>query len=130
MEFPGDQYFTELTTKERAVFELGIKLGTLYHSATGMPLKNDPKVLEAIAEGLKASIGCQPFVHDINVGFNQARLLSNGFNYGEISGKNLKSEITVKYKDARAKGVLEWREGLKYPLMSVLELESEVNPKA
>ena len=37
-----NKFPTDITSKERAIFEVGIKLGALYHIAMGMPISKDP----------------------------------------------------------------------------------------
>ena len=126
---PSAEFFPkDCTNRERAVFELGIKLGALYHLVSSFPVKADETVLTALERAVTASIGCQPFVEAVKVTFNRDRLFGtkeHPFDYDEISGKVLFAEIVVKYKDARVVGVVEYVDHLEYPLMHIRDLSPQ-----
>ena len=44
----------DLTNRERACFETGIKLGALYHILCGIPISSDDKVISSIEEGIES----------------------------------------------------------------------------
>jgi hypothetical protein len=127
MEKLSEDFFdSSMNAREHAIFEVGIKLAALFHMLVGAPIKNDEKVMRQIADGLKASISCQPFVKRIDVEilpvhgpFNQQYTKQHEFDYTYISGKNLVAEVEVQYDDWIAIGRVEWITDLNYPLMYV-----------
>jgi len=63
-----NQYFSsDINDRERACFEIGIKLGALYHILCGIPISSDPQVIESIEQGIEASISCQPYVKSVKI---------------------------------------------------------------
>jgi len=48
-DYDENKYFSpNLSKRERACFEIGIKLGALYHLLSGVPITSDRKVIESI----------------------------------------------------------------------------------
>ncbi|HEU12762.1 MAG TPA: dihydroneopterin aldolase, partial [Euryarchaeota archaeon] len=62
MEDPAKKYFN-CNDRERAVFEAGIKLGTIYHQFVGTPISKDN--VEPLERSIEESIKVQPFVKDV-----------------------------------------------------------------
>ena len=60
----------DLTNRERACFETGIKLGALYHIMSGIPINSDEKIISSIEKGIEAAISCQPYVESVLIMFN------------------------------------------------------------
>jgi hypothetical protein len=115
----------DFSPKERAIFEVGIKLGALYHIAMGIPISKNPETIESIETALENSIKSQPYVTEVEVIINQDKVLgtkSHQFDYSEINSTILEAEIHLEYKNLRVTGVLEWNEELEYPLMYIKEI--------
>ena len=127
MEKLAENFFEKsISAREHAIFELGIKLAALFHILIGAPVKNDAEVMKKIADGLKESIACQPFVKRVDVrlkqlteGMSHKYIKSHEFDYTYISGKILETEVEVQYEDWVAIGRCEWKTDLNYPLMFV-----------
>ncbi len=50
-------YFSsDINDRERACFEIGIKLGALYHILCGIPISSNPRIVDSIEKGIEASI--------------------------------------------------------------------------
>ena len=85
-------YFSsELSKRERACFETGIKLGALYHILCGIPINSDKKTVESIEKGIETAISCQPFVKNIKIQLDKDKIKgekSNQFDYDEIWNQN------------------------------------------
>jgi hypothetical protein len=117
----ADKYFN-CTDSERAVFEAGIKLGTVYHQFVGAPIsQNNVEVMEqAIAEGAKV----QPFVKDVKVRIDRSRLRekSSEFDYLTLTGDMLDVTLTVKFKEVEVICEMKHIEEMDYPLMFVKEV--------
>ena len=119
----------EMTTREQAVFEVGIKLATIFHQFVGTPIQNDPQVLHNISQGIKASILCQPYVSKVNIEIRPHGYDKNSvgkqhvYDYTVISGQNLIAEVEVHYHEWLIVGRVEWKEDLAYPLMYVKKIK-------
>lgn len=120
-------YFSsDLSNRERATFEVGIKLGALYHLLSGVPISSDRKVIELIEKGFEASISCQPFVKSVKLNILKDKIEGNKsteFDYDEISGDKIKAEVVIEYKSVKVVARIEWIENLEYPLMFIEKIE-------
>jgi hypothetical protein len=118
----ADKYFN-CTNSERAVFEAGIKLGTVYHQFVGAPIsKDNVEVLEkSIAEGAKV----QPFVKDAAVKIDRKRLRekSTDYDYLTLTGDMLDVELTVQYGDVTVICEMRHIAEMDYPLMYVKDIK-------
>jgi len=118
----ADRYFN-CTDSERAAFEAGIKLGTIYHQFVGAPLsKDNVEVLEkAIAEGALV----QPFVKDANVKIDRSTLRekSTEFDYITLTGDMLNVKMIIKYKDVEITCEMKHIKEMNYPLMYIKEVK-------
>lgn len=117
------KYF-QCSDDQRAVFEAGIKLGSIYHQYVGCPVNMDNvDVLEkAIEEGTRL----QPFVEDVKVGIDRKRLKrarrKKGYKYITLTGNMLHVWLKVKYGRATAVCELKYVDDMDYPLMAVKEI--------
>ena len=136
-----EQFFCEnITSRDRAMFELGIKLGALFHQFLGSPVNNYPDTITLLTKGIEASIKSQPFVSDVKVNLkiptvsekeekNEKieqeldRKIGTPYDYTEISGKNLHALITLIYKKWKVVGNIEWVSEIQYLLMFISKIE-------
>ncbi|MHA1723324.1 MAG: dihydroneopterin aldolase family protein [Promethearchaeota archaeon] len=118
-----DIYFSsELSERERACFEAGIKLGALYHIMSGIPVASNETILSSIEKGIEAAISCQPYVESVNIELDRRKIKgvkTDVFDYDEITGEIIKAKIVLKYQKTRIIARVEWKEDLNYPLMYV-----------
>jgi hypothetical protein len=118
-----DKYFN-CTDSERAAFEAGIKLGTVYHQFVGAPLsKTNVEVLEkSISEGAKV----QPFVKDAEVKIDRSRLKEKNteFDYVTLTGDMLDVRIVVKFRDVEVTCEMRHIKEMDYPLMYVKDVKT------
>ena len=116
-------YFSsELSERERACFETGIKLGALYHILAGMPLSSNQETITAIEKGIEASISCQPYVKKVKIRLDKDKIKGNKstpFDYDEITGKVINADIILKYESVEIIAKIKWIEDLQYPLMYI-----------
>ncbi|MHA1775780.1 MAG: dihydroneopterin aldolase [Promethearchaeia archaeon] len=126
-----DYHSPDVSDREIAIFELGIKLAALFHIIFGAPVANVGDVKKRIAEGIEASIKCQPFVKDVKVeiaelhdGMSHNYTKSNEYDYSYVSGKNLRAQVEINYNGWQAIGCVEWKSDLNYPMMYI----KSVNP--
>ncbi|WP_457559350.1 dihydroneopterin aldolase family protein [Candidatus Harpocratesius sp.] len=121
-----DYHSSDVSDREIAIFELGIKLAALFHLVFGAPIKNDEETKKHIAAGIKASIECQPFVKSVKVeiadlkeGMSHHYVKSNEYDYTYVSGKNLQAEVEVVYRNWKVVGRVQWMSDLNYPMMFI-----------
>ncbi len=118
----ADRYFN-CTDSERAAFEAGIKLGTVYHQFIGAPIsQNNVEVMEkSISEGAKV----QPFVKDAKVKIDRSKLRekSSEFDYLTLTGDMLDVNLVVKFRDVEVICEMKHISEMDYPLMYVKEVK-------
>ena len=120
-------YFSpELSGRERACFETGIKLGALYHILCGIPISSNENVIKSIEKGIEAAISCQPYVKSIRVNLDKDKIVgdkSTQFDYDEITGKIIRAEIVLEYESIEILAKIDWVENLQYPLMFIEKIQ-------
>ncbi|MFW9931014.1 MAG: dihydroneopterin aldolase family protein [Candidatus Thorarchaeota archaeon] len=118
-----DNYFSKnLSKRERACFEAGIKLGALYHILCGMPVSSNNNTLKSIEKGIESSISCQPYVKNVKVDLDKDKIIGDKtteFAYDDISGKIINAEIDLEFESVKVKARIKWIENLNYPLMYI-----------
>lgn len=117
-----------LTERERACFEAGIKLGALYHILSGIPIQNNEKIIKSIETGIEAAISCQPFVKSVKVNLDRTKIIGqkdSEFDYDEISGKIIRAEVLLQYESITIVAKVEWKDELEYPLMYIEKIQGE-----
>lgn len=116
-------YFSpDLSLRERASFETGIKLGALYHILSGIPISSDEKIISSIERGFEAAISCQPFVKSVLIILDRDKIVGtkfSEFDYDEITGKIIRAELVLKYENVEINAKIDWIEEMQYPLMYI-----------
>lgn len=116
-------YFSpDLSIRERACFETGIKLGALYHILCGIPISSDENIVSSIEKGIESAISCQPYVKSVKIKLDRNKILgdkSTQFDYDEITGKVIRAEIILNYESVEILAKIDWIEDLEYPLMFI-----------
>ena len=116
-------YFSpELSNRERACFETGIKLGALYHILCGIPISSNESIIESIERGIESSISCQPYVQSIKINLDRNKIIgdkSTQFDYDEVTGKIIRAELTIKFESIEVLAKIDWAEEFQYPLMFI-----------
>lgn len=123
-----DKIFSmNVSDRERTAFELGIKLGAIFHISMGIPISKNDDVIKSIENALEKSIGCQPYVKGIQVKVIKSKVKgdkSHEFDYSSIVPENISAMIKMQYKNVFIIGKLEWNDELKYPLMYIEEIKN------
>ena len=120
-----ESFSNNVSDRERAAFELGIKLGALFHISMGIPISKKVEVLSSIEKALQDSISCQPYVSSVSVKLPRDEISEekkHQYDYTTIVPENLKAEIIINFKNVNVKGNLEWNDDLNYPLMYISEI--------
>lgn len=118
----------DLTVRERACFESGIKLGALHHILCGIPVSSNIKVISSIEKGIEAAISCQPYVKSVKVNLAQNKIKggkANPFDYDEITGKHIRAQVIVEYESVEIVAKIDWVEDMQYPLMFIEKITSK-----
>ncbi len=122
-------YFSSnVSLRERASFEIGIKLGALYHILCGIPISSNTKVIDSIENGIEAAISCQPYVKSVKINIDREKIKgdkSTEFEYDEITGKVINATVVLEYKSVEITAKVEWVEDLRYPLMFIEKITTK-----
>ena len=115
MKDADSKYFSNLTDRERAIFEGGISMGALFHQFTGTPV--NLRIAEDLERAIAEAISLQPAIRDVEVHIDRERLMeaSGEFGYTSLTGEMLDVTLTVEYGSAVIRVRLEYIEELKYP---------------
>lgn len=119
---PARGYFEPtMTDAERACFEAGIAISTLYHRLIGLPVRDDRKQLRTIERALEESIRNQPFRKSVSVKIKPRGLTERAgeYGYGEVTGEWLSLEVVISYGSSKAVAQMSFADELNYPLMFV-----------
>lgn len=114
-----------ITERDNALFEAGIKLGALYHQFTGSPI--NLKTVDCLEKAIAQSISAQPYVKNINVTINKDIIkskINNEFGYCELEGCMLDVNLEVKYKNTHVQVSLKFDEKMQYPLMQIVKINT------
>ena len=116
-------FFTsDINDRERACFEIGIKLGALYHILCGMPISSNPRIVDSIEKGIEASISCQPYVKSVKIKIDRDKIQGDKtteFDYDELSGILIAATVVIEFNSVEITAKVEWIEELQYPLMFI-----------
>ncbi|MHC1611483.1 MAG: dihydroneopterin aldolase family protein [Candidatus Methanospirareceae archaeon] len=109
----------EVTDRDNALFEAGIKLGALYHQFIGTPVSMD--TAEALETAIERSVSLQPWVRLVRVKIDRGKVRerANEFGYSELRGDMLDVTVVVRYKEVEVYARVKYEEALDYPLMRV-----------
>jgi len=122
-------YFSpDLSNRERACFETGIKLGALYHILCGIPISSDKNIIKSIENGIEAAISCQPYVKSIKINLDRNKIKGNKateFDYDEITGKIIRADLEIEYESVMIVARVDWIEELQYPLMFIEKIHEK-----
>src|SRR4030042_1125199 len=115
-EAKADSHFS-CSDSERASFEAGIKLGTIYHQFVGVPLSAEN--VETLERAIEAGRKVQPFVESVRVRIDRSQLKKKRgqYDYISLTGDMLDVTISVRYKTARVRATMRRAKKKKHHLM-------------
>lgn len=113
------KYFSNITSRERAIFEGAISMGALFHQFIGTPVNSKTK--KSLENAIEDSLKLQPAIEDVEVTINFKKLEESlsEFDYTSLNGDMLDIKIHTKVDNAEAIIRMEFIEELNYPLMYV-----------
>ena len=106
---------------QRACFEAGIKMATIYHQFTGTPFcaATRPGLEKAISDCIKT----QPYVLDASVSIRTAGGdKSDEYSYTSLTGDMIDAVVTIRIGSAEVTAEMRFDAELNYPLMHVSEV--------
>ena len=119
------EYFSNITTRERAIFEGAISMGALFHQFVGTPVNKTTK--KSLETSMEDSLRLQPAIEDVDVDIRSAKLEESmtEFDYTSLTGDMLDVKIYTKVDNVKATIRIEFIEELNYPLMYVEEITED-----
>ena len=116
------EYFSNITTRERAIFEGAISMGALFHQFVGTPVNKNTK--ESLEKSMEESLKLQPAIEDVEVEirFDKLEESMTEFDYTSLNGDMLDVKIYTKVENVKAIIRIEFIEELNYPLMYVEDI--------
>ncbi|WP_462316485.1 dihydroneopterin aldolase family protein [Methanobrevibacter sp.] len=117
------EYFSNITTRERAIFEGAISMGALFHQFVGTPVNKNTK--ESLEKAMEESLSLQPAIEkvEVEIRFDKLEESMTEFDYTSLTGDMLDVKIHTKVDDVTAVIRIEFIEELNYPLMYVESIE-------
>lgn len=111
------------SVKERAIFESGIKLATVYHQFVGTPF--NPYNVEDLERSIEKAISVQPYVTGIKVKIDRSVLSDFGdtYSYRSLTGDMIDAVVTIMIDGISVTSEMRYDEELRYPLMYVSKIE-------
>jgi hypothetical protein len=116
------EYFSNITTRERAIFEGAISMGALFHQFVGTPVNKNTK--NSLETSMEESLKLQPAIEDVDVTirFDKLEESMTEFEYTSLTGDMLDVKIYTKVDNVQATIRIEFIEELNYPLMYVEDI--------
>lgn len=114
----------ECTVRDRAAFEAGIKMGTIYHQFVGTPF--DGKSVDALEKAISKAIEVQPYVTSCDVRIDRSVIpeRNDTYSYVSLTGEMISATVTIRVEDVDVTAKMEYVEELGYPLMYISRIES------
>ena len=118
-----EKYFSNITKRERAIFEGAISMGALFHQFVGTPVNKNTK--ESLEKAMEESLNLQPAIDNVEVKirFDKLEESITEFDYTSLTGDMLDVKIYTKVDNVTATIRIEFIEELNYPLMYVEDIE-------
>ena len=107
------------TPGERAAFEAGIKLATVYHQFVGTPF--DERSVPDLERTIAAAIRVQPYVTaaEVHLRRDGAGRKEDQYSYSSLTGEMIDAAVTVELEGLRCRAEMRYDPELKYPLMYI-----------
>jgi len=110
------------TDRDRALFEAGIKMGTIYHQFIGTPV--DASSVSALENAVERSVMVQPFVESVKI---KIILDRNGkrndtYDYVSLTGEMIDAVVKMNVNGVKVTAEMRYDKELDYPLMYVSDV--------
>lgn len=114
------------STKERAMFEAGIKMGTIYHQFVGVPV--DQNSVDTLENAIERGVLVQPYVEDVKVRIDRSVFgnKKDEYSYVSLTGEMLDVILKIRIDNVRITAEMRYDPTLNYPLMYISNVEEPV----
>jgi len=118
------RFFSNINSRERAIFEGAISMGALFHQFIGTPVNS--KSANSLELAIKESLSLQPAIEKVEVAIDLDKLNQSmsEFEYVSLTGDMLDVKIYSKIDDVLAIVRMEFIDELNYPLMYIEDIKS------
>ena len=110
------------TVRERAVFEAGIKLATIYHQFVGTPVNLES--VEKLEQAISKSIEVQPYVKSAVVTIDRSFFgeKADRYSYLSLTGNMIDAVIKIELDGYLVTAEMRYDRELDYPLMFISDI--------
>ncbi|MCI4335882.1 MAG: dihydroneopterin aldolase family protein [Thermoplasmata archaeon] len=118
---PRSLHGAVLSDREALLFEVGIKLGGVFHQYLGTPVSR--RTAAGLARTIEQALRLQPYVAAVRVRIVPSRAGPTGagaFAYHYLTAEMLHARVTLVQGRTRVTAELAHRSDLRYPLMRVV----------
>lgn len=112
-----ERFFPGITSRERCIFETGIKLAAAFHQFAGTPVS--PASKGSLEKAIEKAMKNQSYVEKAKARITLGKL--NRYGYVTLAGEMMDLSVTVRYKEFRCVGRMKYIKD--YPLMYVESIE-------
>ena len=121
----NEKYFSNISSRERAISEGAITMGALFHQFIGTPVNKESA--ESLEKAMKESLELQPAIEkvDAKIDIDRLNYALSDFEYTSLNGDMLDIKIYTKVDNVTAVIRIEFIEELNYPLMYVENIIEE-----
>lgn len=107
------------SVRERAMFEAGVKMGTIYHQFVGVPV--DHSNVDILEKSIEKGILVQPYVKSVKISIDrsQFRPKSDEYSYVSLTGNMLDVVLKIEIDGVEVTAEMRYDENLRYPLMYI-----------
>jgi hypothetical protein len=113
------KYFSNISERERAIFEGAITMGALFHQFVGTPVSIQSA--GSLERSIKDAMELQPCIDRLEVTINRDTLhaVENEYDYISLTGEMLDVRVWAVYGSKKVVVRLKYVEELNYPLMYI-----------
>jgi dihydroneopterin aldolase len=118
-----EEYFNNISKRERAIFEGAITMGALFHQFIGTPISI--KNVESLEKSIEDSMMLQPCIVKVEIKIDRKILekIKNEYDYISLTGEMLDVRVVSDSSGKKAVIRLKFIEELNYPLMYVEDVD-------
>ena len=115
-------YF-QCNNRDRAIFEAGIKMGTIYHQFVGVPV--DLSSVDILEQSIERGVLVQPYVESVKVKIDRSsfRTKKDEYDYVSLTGNMLDVVLSIRIDHVLVKAEMRYLKELNYPLMFISSVE-------
>lgn len=115
----------DCSIRDRALFEAGIKMGTVYHQFVGTPVNQDG--VDALESAMEKSICSQPYVDSarIHIDRNVFGKSRDRYSYFSLTGEKIDAIIRIRIQNVTVTAEMRYDPEIGYPLMFISNVEEQ-----